>query len=349
MLLADFIRQGTEALAALYPEPEARSLMLLLCEERLGVSRHAYLTEPLQEIPVASMKADLARLCAGEPLQYVLGYADFYGRRFQVSPSVLIPRPETEYLCHTILSRKRAVPSAGTPSVSFTETREYALSTEGVPAVPDSTPTSSQDKREYALSTEGVPGASESGAAAPVHIIDLCTGSGCIAWTMAAEIPGAAVTGVDISEQALAVARAQRPGAAPAPGRPHKPDDIPAPDFMLADILQDPPAGLAPGTFDLLTANPPYVMDRERAAMRPNVLEHEPALALFVPDRDPLVFYRAVARWALLLLRPGGRGYAEINALLGPETAAVFRDAGLSGVALLEDLAGAPRFVRFWK
>jgi hypothetical protein len=100
--------------------------------------------------------------------------------------------------------------------------------------------------------------------------------------------------------------------------------------------------------FDLLTANPPYVMDRERAAMRPNVLEHEPALALFVPDEDPLVFYRAVARWARTLLRPGGWGYAEINALLGPETAAVFRDAGFSGVSLLQDLGGASRFVRFF-
>lgn len=312
MLLADFIRQGTEALAALYPEPEARSMMLLLCEERLGVSRHAYLTEPLQEIPVASMKADLARLCAGEPLQYVLGYADFYGRRFQVSPAVLIPRPETEFLCHTILSGKPAVPSAGTPSVSFTETREYALSPEGVPAAPSS------------------------GAAAPIHIIDLCTGSGCIAWTLAAEIPGAEVTGVDISPEALTVARGQQVAC-------HR-----APSFVQADILQDPPASLPEASFDLLTANPPYVMDRERAAMRPNVLEHEPALALFVPDEDPLVFYRAVARWARTLLRPGGWGYAEINALLGPETAAVFRDAGFSGVSLLQDLGGASRFVRFF-
>ena len=312
MLLADFIRQGTEALAALYPEPEARSMMLLLCEERLGVSRHAYLTEPLQEIPVASMKADLARLCAGEPLQYVLGYADFYGRRFQVSPSVLIPRPETEYLCHTILSGKRAVPSAGTPSGE----RAYSLVSVN--------------------ETEGVPAASESGAAAPVHIIDLCTGSGCIAWTLAAEIPGAEVTGVDISEEALAIARGQQVAC-------HR-----APAFVQADILQDPPASLPEASFDLLTANPPYVMDRERAAMRPNVLEHEPALALFVPNEDPLVFYRAVARWARTLLRPGGWGYAEINALLGPETAAVFRDAGFSGVSLLQDLGGASRFVRFF-
>lgn len=298
MLLADFIRQGTEALAALYPEPEARSMMLLLCEERLGVSRHAYLTEPALEVPAGCLAGDLARLRNGEPIQYILGFADFYGRRFNVSPAVLIPRPETEFLCHTILA-----------------------------AAP--TPSSSQGNKEYAPR-------SESEAAAPVHMIDLCTGSGCIAWTLAAEIPGAEVTGVDISPEALTVARGQQVAC-------HR-----APSFVQADILADPPASLPEASFDLLTANPPYVMDRERAAMRPNVLEHEPALALFVPDEDPLVFYRAVARWARTLLRPGGWGYAEINALLGPETAAVFRDAGFSGVSLLQNLGGAFRFVRFF-
>jgi len=225
---------------------------------------------------------------------------------------VLIPRPETEFLCHTILSGKPAAPPAGAPSGE----RAYSLVSVN--------------------ETEGVPAASESGAAAPVHMIDLCTGSGCIAWTLAAEIPGAEVTGVDISPEALTVARGQQVAC-------HR-----APSFVQADILADPPASLPEASFDLLTANPPYVMDRERAAMRPNVLEHEPALALFVPDEDPLVFYRAVARWARTLLRPGGWGYAEINALLGPETAAVFRDAGFSGVSLLQDLGGASRFVRFF-
>ena len=311
MLLADFIRQGTEALAALYPEPEARSILLLLCEERLGVSRRAYLTEPALEVSDGRLSADLARLADGEPIQYILEYADFYGRRFRVSPAVLIPRPETEFLCHTILSDQQKVSLvAGTPSgeraFSFVSVNE----TEGAPA--------------------------ESEAAAPVQIIDLCTGSGCIAWTLAAEIPDAQVTGVDISPEALSVARGQEVACRP-------------PLFVQADILADPPASLPEASFDLLTANPPYVMDRERAAMRRNVLEHEPALALFVPDDDPLVFYRAVARWAGQLLRPGGRGYAEINALLGPETAAIFREAGFSGVSLLEDLGGAPRFVRFLK
>ncbi len=311
MLLADFIRQGTEALAALYPEPEARSILLLLCEERLGVSRRAYLTDPALEVSDGRLSADLARLADGEPIQYILEYADFYGRRFRVSPAVLIPRPETEFLCHTILSDQQKVSlAAGTPSgeraFSFVSVNE----------------------------TEGAPAASE--AAAPVQIIDLCTGSGCIAWTLAAEIPDAQVTGVDISPEALSVARGQEVACRP-------------PLFVQADILADPPASLPEASFDLLTANPPYVMDQERAAMRRNVLEHEPALALFVPDDDPLVFYRAVARWAGQLLRPGGRGYAEINALLGPETAAIFREAGFSGVSLLEDLGGAPRFVRFLK
>ena len=302
MLLADVIRQGTEALAALYPEPEARSILLLLIEERLGVSRRAYLTEPALEVPAGCLAGDLARLRNGEPIQYILGFADFYGRRFNVSPAVLIPRPETEFLCHTILA---AAPA----------------------------PSSSQGNREYAPRSESEAAASTAGTPA---VIDLCTGSGCIAWTLAAEIPGAEVTGVDISPEALTVARGQQVAC-------HR-----APSFVQADILADPPASLPEASFDLLTANPPYVMDRERAAMRPNVLEHEPALALFVPDEDPLVFYRAVARWARTLLRPGGWGYAEINALLGPETAAVFRDAGFSGVSLLQDLGGASRFVRFF-
>ena len=331
MLLADFIRQGTEALAALYPEPEARSMMLLLCEERLGVSRHAYLTDPALEVPAGCLAGDLARLRNGEPVQYILGFADFYGRRFNVSPAVLIPRPETEYLCHTILAAAPAPSSSqGNREYAPRSESEAAASTAGVPS----------GERAYSLvsvnETEGVPAASESGAAAPVQIIDLCTGSGCIAWTLAAEIPGAEVTGVDISPEALTVARGQQVAC-------HR-----APSFVQADILQDPPASLPEASFDLLTANPPYVMDRERAAMRPNVLEHEPALALFVPDEDPLVFYRAVARWARTLLRPGGWGYAEINALLGPETAAVFRDAGFSDVSLLQDLGGASRFVRFF-
>ena len=99
--------------------------------------------------------------------------------------------------------------------------------------------------------------------------------------------------------------------------------------------------------FDLITANPPYVPEADRAQMRPNVLEHEPALALFVPDADPLRFYRAIARWAQALLAPGGHGIVEIHEAYGPATAALFAAAGFSDVRILPDFAGRDRFVVF--
>lgn len=270
MLLADFIRESTKSLEALYPGPEARSIALLLCEDRLGVKSYTHIVEPAFEIDSEALKGDLKRLLAGEPVQYVLGHTTFCGREFKVSPGVLIPRPETEQLV------------------------------------------------EMAKGFGGD------------RIIDLCTGSGCIAWTLALDIPGAKVTGVDISEEALSVARSQF--------------DSVGPEFVCADILQEP---LALNSCDIITANPPYVMEQEKSLMRPNVLEYEPSIALFVPDDDALLFYRATARWAQALLRKGGNGVVEINENLGAETAAVFADAGFSDVKVVKDIFGKDRFVTF--
>ena len=154
-------------------------------------------------------------------------------------------------------------------------------------------------------------------------------------------MPGAEVTGVDISDGALAVASGQdfademaRTGAK-------------APQFLKADVLGEPLADL--GMYDVLVSNPPYVMDSEKALMRSNVLDHEPHLALFVPDDDPLVFYRAVAVWALKLLKPGGRGVVEINEALGEETAEIYRSAGFSHVHIIKDLNDKDRFVAFMR
>ena len=166
-----------------------------------------------------------------------------------------------------------------------------------------------------------------------LRIADLCTGSGCIAWSMALELPGSEVTAVDISDGALAVAAGQ--GF----------ESVVAPKFVKADVLAGPVEGL--GSFDMILSNPPYVMDSEKALMRKNVLDHEPWLALFVSDDDPLVFYRAVASWAKQLLTPGGLGLVEINEALGPETAEVFLLAGFTDVQVLTDLSDRPRFVRF--
>lgn len=165
-----------------------------------------------------------------------------------------------------------------------------------------------------------------------LRVLDLCTGSGCIAWSMALELPGTEVTAVDISDGALAVAAGQK----------FECDN--APQFIKADVLAGPVEGL--GAFDMILSNPPYVMDSEKALMRKNVLDHEPWLALFVSDDDPLIFYRAVAEWAKLLLKPEGLCLVEINEALGGQTAKVFEDTGFRDVEVLQDLNSRDRFIR---
>ena len=285
MLLSAFIRDGAARLEKLYPSPEARGLVLMLCRERLGVTNYTHIVEPERTVPdeqLPELEEDLRRLCAGEPIQYVLGYAEFCDRRFAVGLGVLIPRPETEQLVAEAVRALRAM----------------------------------ELER-------------------PARVLDLCTGSGCIAWTLALDLPGTEVIGIDLSEDALRFARKQFTSSFAG-----------SPTFLQSDIL-DTEQPFEGGPFDLIVSNPPYVCERARAQMRPNVLDWEPGLALFVPDDDPLRFYRAIARWAQRFLRPGGVGLVEINQDLGPETAALFRDAGLKNIQILPDFRKNIRFVRF--
>lgn len=287
MSLKSLIYSGTQTISRLYPESEAREMVLAYLCDTLGIRRHTHILEPdyevTQEQSDAALKA-FERMASGEPLQYVTGKAPFYGRTFHVTPATLIPRPETELLCRLALN-----------------------------ASPSKSP----------------------------RVLDMCTGSGCIAWTMALELPKSDVTAVDLSEGALEIASAQdfveeisRTGAS-------------APEFIKADVLAAPPAVLSSGSYDLILSNPPYVMDKEKSQMRQNVLEHEPHMALFVSDDDPLLFYRAVASWASSLLAPDGCGVVEINEALGPQTAEVFRSAGFARVQVEKDLNEKDRFVTF--
>ena len=305
MLLKDLIKEGTDIISSMYPEREAREMVFAYLESVVGTRRHTHIIEPEYQVDdeAASQAVEaFRRMASGEPLQYVTGKACFYGREFNVTPDVLIPRPETELLCRAV--------------IDFVKMKSE------------------------------------------VRILDLCTGSGCIAWTLALEIPGAQVMAVDISEGALAVASAQdfademsRTGAV-------------APDFVKADVLSCHPdpslchpepslchpersEGSFPSHFDIIVSNPPYVMDSEKALMRKNVLDHEPHLALFVPDDDPLLFYRAVAQWALQLLKPGDFGIVEINEALGEETAECYRRYGFCAVTIIKDLNDKDRFVSF--
>ena len=286
MLLSDFIRYAERSLSDLYPSPEARGIVSMLCSARLGVKSYTHIVEPGYTVPeelLPGLESDLGRLRASEPVQYVLGYAEFCGRRFHVDRRVLIPRPETELLVSLASEIMRA--AGGKP-----------------------------------------------------RVLDLCTGSGCIAWSLALDFPGAEVTAADISPDALDVARSQFSG--PDPEFPGSGPVCSGPGFVLADVLGPVPATL------VIVSNPPYVMQKERPSMRRNVLDYEPGLALFVPDDDPLVFYRACARWTDALLAPDGCALFEINEALGDATASLMRSFGFGSAEVLPDLSGRARFVR---
>ena len=160
-------------------------------------------------------------------------------------------------------------------------------------------------------------------------ILDIGTGSGCIAVTAALDIPGADVTAWDIADEALATTaeNAKELGAQVR--------------IVRQDALFPPEDN---GLWDFVVSNPPYICDRERAEMSRNVLDHEPATALFVPDDDPLKFYRAIARYSRLALRPGGWLLFEINPLYADEMLTMLTDEHFDRISISDDMFGRKRF-----
>jgi release factor glutamine methyltransferase len=269
----ELFKSYTKALCILYPHEEAVSIVQLLFAHFLDMERKDILLDrKVAEIP-AGMEEALTLLLGGNPIQYILGKASFYGRDYYVTPEVLIPRFETEELVHLIL-------------------RETAMS-------------------------------------AP-NILDIGTGSGCIPITLSLEISQSRVMGLDISPEALEIAirNANNLNATL--------------DFLLIDVLHDE---LPTGPWDIIVSNPPYVRDLEKKEMHQNVLAHEPPLALFVPDNDPLLFYRIIAKKAAKNLNPGGRLYFEINEAFGNETKQVVERAGFSEIGIHVDLQGKDRII----
>lgn len=300
MLLAEFVKAGTKALESLYPQKEARSIVLMLCEEVLGTENYTHIVEPefkIDDKKLPELEAAMERLKKMEPVQYVLGHTEFYGRTFKVDPDVLIPRPETELLCRDAIKLGMRVYRMRSP---------------------------------YGKNAE------------PVRILDLCTGSGCIAWTMALSIPGSRVTAVDISDAALEVAAGQDFASE------LKSKETFRPEFIKADVL-DSEQEIELGPFDMVLSNPPYIMESEKEDMRRNVLEYEPESALFVPDDDPLLFYRAIARWSQRFMSPDGVGLSEVNESLARQTETVFKAAGYAHTEIVRDLSDKNRYIIYHK
>ena len=256
-----------------YSQAEAENLVFWLFEEHLGLRRAELNLAISSATNTEPILADFQRLLTGEPIQYILGEAPFYGRSFRVTRDTLIPRNETEELVHKIIKENPK---------------------------------------------------------ARLRVLDLGTGTGCIPITLALELNNPEVYGLDVSLQALEVARqnALQLGATV--------------QFLEGDLL-----GVIPNldVFDVLVSNPPYVPVRDQGEMHANVLNFEPHLALFVPDEDPLLFYRAIGNWGQQLLKQGGKLYLEIYENLAEELVQLVQSLGYSEVQMHRDLNGKNRMI----
>lgn len=270
-------RELWRTLEPLYGNGEARAVTDYVLDVCFGLSKADILCGSVDEMTAektAELNKIFGRLMEGEPVQYVLGRAEFCGRWFDVRPGVLIPRPETEELCAWITADSKA---SGSPKV-----------------------------------------------------LDIGTGSGCIAITLQLDMPESKVTAWDISADALDVARenAQQLGA-----------NV---NFVKLDALNAKPEG----EWDVIVSNPPYICEKEKKDMAVNVLEHEPHTALFVPDADPLLFYRAITRLAVQTLNKGGRLYFEINPIYADDTCRMMQAEGMTAVELRSDMYGKQRMAK---
>ena len=302
-------RHFTDLLAEKFPQREAEQLMRILLEDLFGIDWNQQLMNPdlrIDEHQHYQLSEAVNRLLSGEPVQYVTGMARFCDLLIKVSPSVLIPRPETEELVQKICT-------ASLPC-------QYPAA-HVIPA--EASKGAGAGRKEESM--EGV--------TKKYRIWDIGTGSGCIAIALAKHFVNAEVIAFDVSDEALQMAKenAERNDAKVT--------------FVRDDVLH-PQSEFFNQPVDLVVSNPPYVCDSERAAMEANVLDWEPENALFVPDDDPLLFYRQILCLAKNQLNSNGQVWFEINERMGEEMLRLCREIGFEKVEIMLDFAEKPRFCR---
>ena len=280
--MQQFLKDLQTSLKGEYSESEIHVLGMLILEKLTGFSRiwlliHKELKLNDEQNIIASQY--LERLKNHEPIQYILGETEFYGLKFKVNPSVLIPRPETEELVEWV--KPPHPPKGGFLS---------------------GTPT----------------------------LLDVGTGSGCIAVALKKKFPSANVSAMDISPEALALAKENAAL-----------NEVNI-EFIQDDILH--PAA-TDRKWDVIVSNPPYIPASEQRYLHKNVTDFEPHLALFVQDNDPLIFYRKIAEFALSHLTAGGRLYVEIHQSLGRLCCQLLESMGFQSVELRKDLSGNDRMI----
>ena len=265
----------TEALTPAYGGGEASSIARIVAEDAFHLKGNA--GRELDEVEYTRYLDISQRLLSGEPVQYVLGQADFFGMKFRVSPATLIPRQETEELVAWVL---------------------------------------------------------EEPVSNGVKLLDIGLGSGCIAISIRKKRPGWTVYGMEVSEEALAVAQQNSETLVGGDTRFFHGNALKKQDWQNLPAL------------DIVISNPPYIPAAERTLVPVHVLNHEPHLALFVTDEDPLLFYREIAGMSLEKLKSGGRLFFECNEFNAGEVAEMLGQSGFTSIESRKDICGADRMVR---
>ena len=290
-----------QSLTPLYDAGEAQAIVRTVLDVEYGMTLTDIICGKVNELSSdeeRNLEEIITRLQNGEPVQYVLGEADFAGRTFHVEPGVLIPRPETAELCQWIEEDVSSLKA---------------------------------DERK--------------------QILDICTGSGCIAITLGLTIPNSEITGWDISEDALRIAQGNVEMLKAGNVRIEYQDALMLPKAAEAEEAAEiseatkSESSLSKG-WNVIVSNPPYICEKEKADMEKNVLEHEPSIALFVPDEDPLKFYRAIAEYASSALKPEGALYFEINPIYEKETREMLQSLGFKDIETKEDAFGKKRMMK---
>ncbi|WP_419800913.1 peptide chain release factor N(5)-glutamine methyltransferase [Mucilaginibacter sp.] len=269
-----------EKLSNLFSAEELPEILLLILQTITELSQtrqRVFPQKKLSEVQIAMLLLSVKKLETGMPVQYALGEADFFGLKFKVDPSVLIPRPETEELVAWVLEEKGK-------------------------------------------------------SLKPTTILDIGTGSGCIPIALKKNWPKAAVFGLDISAEALQTAQKNALQNEAEVG------------FFRQDMLDFYPVKEA--SYSIIISNPPYIVPSEQKSMRSNVLNFEPHLALFVPEADPLLFYRAAAGFALPALTRNGLLFLEINPQFHQQLTQLLKEKGFVNIVTKTDLSGKPRMIK---
>lgn len=286
-----------QTLESIHGIDEAESFFYLILEDKFQMKRLDLALDPNFEFSAEAMKIWeklIIQLKQEIPIQYLLGSTEFFGLPFLVNENVLIPRPETEELVDWIIQEEKKIERLNVREIEGSKDR-------GIERHRD------------------------------IKILDIGTGSGCIAISLAKNIPNTTVFAIDVSAKALEVAQKNA-----------EINNVSV-TFLEKNILETDDLL---EQFDIIVSNPPYVRNLEKQEIKKNVLEHEPHLALFVDDFDALIFYRKITALATKNLNHGGQLFFEINQYLGAEMISLLTDNGFESISLRKDIYGNDRMTR---